>query len=114
MQDDSRGGGGQEKREEGKRSSWADKEAFPALPMRANASLNSHGEEKDGVENPSRVGLSKRPTLDICLQEVTNWKLRGRSGTSEINRKGASLVVPCLRRHTSNSGGHGFDLWSRI
>ena len=44
MQDDSRSGGRQEKREEGKRSSWADKEAFPALPMRANAGLNSHGE----------------------------------------------------------------------
>lgn len=46
MQDDSRSGGGQEKREEGKRSSWADKEAFPALPMRADAGLNSHGESK--------------------------------------------------------------------
>ena len=61
--------------------------------------------EKDGIENPSRVGLSKRPTLDICPQEVTNWKLRGRAGTSEINRTGASLGVQSLRFHTSGDMG---------
>ena len=52
MNGESRGQGGQEKREEGRRSFWADKGAFTALRMRANESLNSHEEGKRWHRKP--------------------------------------------------------------